>query len=417
MFKKKSLLIVLALIMSLSILVIGCGEEEEEDKLVIDSYTSDPAPREAMEKMVEMYEEENPDVDVELNITAHEDFKEAIRTWLASDTPPDVFTWFAGERAEYFVENDLIRDISHIWEEEGLDEVVPEGYQRESFFDGDAYFMPHQSYIWGVYYNEEIFADLGLEEPTTWDEFIEVNETLKANDIAPITIGTRFQWTAAGWFDHLNIRINGFDFHQEVTTGEVDFTDERIVAVFEKWKDLIEADYFIDSPASYTWQEAMEFLEAEEAAMYLMGSFIHDSATDELSEKLNFFKFPEIDKSPTAVEAPIDGYMIPVNARHQENAEDFVRFAASVEGQQHWVEDVGRVAPNRDVPEESYDEETKREMEMINEAEGIAQFLDRDMNEDFANRMMDYLIEFWENPDDYMDILERLEDQRQDFYE
>ncbi len=413
---KKFLIFGLAICLMFSLSNFAVSAESLEGELIIDSYTSDPAPREAMNEMIDRFQEMHPELDIELNITAHEDFKHAIRTWLASDTPPDVFTWFAGERAEYFVENDLVQSMDHIWEEEGLYEMLGEGYKNESIFDGEAYFMPHQSYMWGVYYNQEMFEELGLEEPETWDEFLEVGETLKDNDITPFTIGTRFEWTAAGWFDHLNIRINGFDFHQEFVTGEVPMTDDRVVAVFEKWKELIEDDFFIDYAASYSWHEALEYLEDEEAAMYLMGSFIHDSATDELSEKLSFFPFPEIEKSPTVVEAPIDGYMLPAEARNVEAAEEFLRFAASVEGQENWARDVGRVVPNPNVPEDAYDEETRKEMELISEAEGIAQFLDRDMEEDFAITMMSYLIEFWENPHNYMDVLERLEDERQDYF-
>ncbi len=416
MFKKAVYILVFSLILTMTFSLQFSGMSSAEE-LVIDTYMSDPAPKEAMEKMVDIYQEKNPDLDIELNITSHEDFKEQVRTLLMAKDGPDVITWFAGERAEYFVEKGLVKDITHIWEEENLYDKYSESYQDESVFDGKAYFLPHQSYGWSVFYNQEIFDEYGLKEPEIWDEFIEVCDTLKENDITPFTIGTRFEWTAAGWFDHLNIRINGFDFHKKVTAGEVKFTDDRIVKVFEKWKELIEKDYFIEDPASYTWQEALEFMEKEEAAMYLMGSFIHDSATDELSEKLDFFRFPAIEKSPTAVEAPIDGYMIPANANNIEAAEDFLKFAASVEGQQHWVEDVGRVAPNENVPEDSYDEETKKEMKMINEAEGIAQFLDRDMEEDFAITMMSYLIEFWENPDNYMDVLERLEAERASHYE
>ncbi len=410
-------LLIMSLVLSLVFAFsAGIVADSLDGQLIIDSYTSDPAPRQAMEEMVEKFQELHPDLDIELNITAHEDFKQGIRIWLASDTPPDVFTWFAGERAEYFVKNDLVQSISHVWEEEGLFDTIPEGYQLESIFNGEAYFLPHQTYIWGIFYNQEIFADLGLEEPETWDQLIEVCERLKENGITPFTIGTRFEWTAAGWFDHLNIRINGFDFHQEFVTGQVPMTDDRVVRVFEKWKELIDADYFIEYPASYTWHEALEFMENDEAAMYLMGSFIHDSATDQLSEKLTFFSFPAINKSPTAVEAPIDGYMVPAHARNVEAAEEFLKFAASVDGQLNWVEDVGRVVPNPDIPMEAYDEETKREMEYISQAEGIAQFLDRDMAEDFAITMMGYLIEFWENPDNYLDVLERLEQERQDFY-
>lgn len=66
--------------------------------------------------------------------------------------------------------------------------------------------IPYTYYQWGIYYRKDIFDKLGLSEPKTWDEFLAVNAKLKANDIAPIAIGTKYLWTAAGWFDYLNMR-------------------------------------------------------------------------------------------------------------------------------------------------------------------------------------------------------------------
>ena len=43
---------------------------------------------------------------------------------------------------------------------------------------------------------------------------------LKKNGITPITIGTKFLWTAGGWFDYLNLRINGYQFHMDLTAGK-----------------------------------------------------------------------------------------------------------------------------------------------------------------------------------------------------
>ena len=62
------------------------------------------------------------------------------------------------------------------------------------------------NYQWGVYYRKDIFEELGLEVPATWDDLLQVSAALKENDIAPFTIGTKYLWTAAGWFDYLNLR-------------------------------------------------------------------------------------------------------------------------------------------------------------------------------------------------------------------
>ncbi|MGV2435174.1 MAG UNVERIFIED_CONTAM: hypothetical protein LVT10_10120 [Anaerolineae bacterium] len=38
-------------------------------------------------------------------------------------------------------------------------------------------------------------------------------DALNAIGITPITVGTRYRWTAAAWFDYINMRTNGPEFH------------------------------------------------------------------------------------------------------------------------------------------------------------------------------------------------------------
>ena len=75
-------------------------------ELIVNSMHSDPLPKEAFAAIIAKFQELNPDIDVKVNTTAHEEFKKAVRIWLASDNPPDVITWFAGNRAMFFVEKD-----------------------------------------------------------------------------------------------------------------------------------------------------------------------------------------------------------------------------------------------------------------------------------------------------------------------
>ena len=399
-------------------LILSFSAVSMAETLTVNTYTSDPAPRKAMQKLVEIYEENNPDVDVELNITAHEDFKKAIRVWLSSDNPPDVFSWFAGNRAKFFVDKGLVMPFTDVWEEENLDQKIPRAFKSISFFEDEAYFLPHSYYWWAVYYRESIFAEYGLEEPQTWEQLLEVGETLKANGITPFAIGTKFKWTAAGWFDYLNMRINGPEFHVDLMHGEVPFTDDRVAEVFKKWKYLIENDFFVENAAAYSWQEGLQFMTQGDAAMYLMGQFINDAVSEEVSEDMDFFRFPIINKNvPVGEDLPTDGFMIPAKAPNPEMAKDFIAFLASVEGQRVFAEDMGRMVPNTDVPDEVYDDAALKGKAMIESTDALAQFYDRDMDPAMAGDTMDLLMKFWQYPDQYESIMEEMEQVRQDVME
>lgn len=408
---KKIVLIVLIFIMLFSItLIVGA-----QDKLIVNTYTSDPAPRKAMKGLVKKYEKLNPEVDVELNITAHEDFKKAIRVWLSSDNPPDVFSWFAGNRAEYFVDKGLIMDITDVWEEENLYQKYPKAFQSISIFDGRAYFLPHNYYWWAIYYRDSIFEKYSLEEPKTWKELLNVCETLKENGITPFAIGTKFRWTAAGWFDYLNIRINGVKFHRDLMHGEVSFTDNRVAEVFKKWKYLIECDYFVENAAAYSWQEGLKFMTQGKAAMYLIGQFVHDAVQSEkVARDLDFFRFPIINKNiPIAEDLPTDGFMVPAKANNPEQAKDFIAFLSSVKGQKIFAEDLGRMVVNKNMPEKVYTKSALKGKKMIEGTDKLAQFYDRDMDPELADKTMNSLMKFWQRPNTYRQIMKEMEQYRQ----
>ena len=187
-------------------------------KLVIASNASDQAPRAAFEEIVAKFQAANPDIDVQMNTTEHEAFKTAIRTILAADKGPDVATWFAGNRMAGFVADGLFGDISDVWAQEGLASSMASTMPSVTF-DGKQYALPYSYYQWGVYYRKDIYDANGISVPKTYDEFLDNCKKLKANGIASVAIGTKYLWTAAGWFDYLNLRTNGLDYHIDLMLG------------------------------------------------------------------------------------------------------------------------------------------------------------------------------------------------------
>ena len=247
----------------------GAAEQRE---LVINSNLSDPAPKAAFQTMVDKFKAEYPEIDVTLNTFDHEAYKTAIRNFLASD-PPDVALWFAGNRMKFFVDQGLIMDVSDLWEDAGFNDSMASS--KAAFtVDGNQWGVPWGYYQWGVFYRQDIFDQYGLDVPETWDEFLEVGDTLADNGITPVTIVTKFLWTAGGWFDYLNLRINGYDYHMDLTAGEASYLDPELDEVFDVWGDLIDRGFFLENHATYSWQEAQAPFINGNAAMYLIGNFI-----------------------------------------------------------------------------------------------------------------------------------------------
>jgi len=279
--------------------------------------------------------------------------------------------------------------------------------------------MPFNSSSPIMYYNVEALEKAGVTPPKTWEEFLTVCETLKENGYAPLTIGTKYRWTAAAWFDYLNMRVNGPEFHINLMLGKESYEDPRVLKVFtDYWQPLIENGYFIEEPAAYSWQEALQFMIDGEAAMYLMGDFIRDSYPDDVeAEQLDFFQFPIIDPNvPIGEDAPTDGYFISANSQNPEAAKKFLAFLGSAEVQEYFAEKVGRLATNNEVDMSLYSENQQKGIEMIQTADYVAQFYDRDTTPEMADEGMNGFMRFWDNPDEIEEILANLEMARQEIF-
>jgi multiple sugar transport system substrate-binding protein/raffinose/stachyose/melibiose transport system substrate-binding protein len=382
--------------------------------ITYNSYNGDPLPRAFDEKVVNMWNEANPLMPVQQSIIAHEDFKQAIRAYLVADPAPDVLTWFAGNRARFFIDKGLIADISDVFADNGFNDTYAPGFQALASVDGKQYFLPTAYYWWAVYYRPSLFEKAGITKaPETWDEFLGACDALNAVGITPITIGTKYPWTTAAWFDYLDMRVNGPEFHINLMLLKESYTDERVKKVFEYWKQLLDHKCFIEDPAAYAWQDAIPFMTDGKAAMYLMGQFIKDSYPDEMENDLDFFRFPIIDPNvPVGEDAPTDGFFMAAAARNLDGGKQFLAFLGSKEVQQMGFDELGRLPTRTDVDISAAAPDTQKGIALIQDADYVAQFYDRDTTPAMAEVGMEGFTRFWDDPSSIDQILADLEAER-----
>ena len=379
-------------------------------KLVIASNASDQAPRAAFEEIVAKFQAANPDIDVQMNTTEHEAFKTAIRTILAADKGPDVATWFAGNRMAGFVADGLFGDISDVWAQEGLANTMASTMPSVTF-GGKQYALPYSYYQWGVYYRKDIYDANGISIPKTYDEFLDNCKKLSANGIASVAIGTKYLWTAAGWFDYLNLRTNGLDYHIDLMLGKTKYTDKGVVNTFKNWTKAVEAGCFMDDHQNYSWQEAQAPLINGEAASYLIGNFIVPNLPEDTQAQLDFYQFPPIDPSlELGEDAPTEIIFMPSNAQNVENGKKFMAFFSQPENLTYMNDVLKQLSPHSGSPAPT-DRFLKAGSEMLSKSK-TAQFFDRDTTPEMAKAAMQLMVEFMLDTDSMMDILEEMEEER-----
>ncbi|ASP34418.1 ABC transporter substrate-binding protein [Labrenzia sp. VG12] len=382
--------------------------------------TSNPAPRATMEEMIAQFQEKNPDLTIETTVIDREAYKTQIRNFLTANAP-DVATWYAANRMRPYVEAGLFEDVSDLWDGTDLGENLA-STKGAMTIDGKQWGVPYTYYQWGVYYRKDIFDELGLSEPTTWEE--EKANCQKIIDAGKkcYTIGTKFLWTAGGWFDYLNMRTNGFDFHMDLLTGKAKWTSDEVRQTFANWRELIDMGAFIDNHQTYSWQEALPFMVKGDAAAYLMGNFavapLREAGLSD--DQIDFYQFVEINPDvELAEDAPTDTFHIPANAENKENAREFLKFVASADVQT-WINDgkhLGQLPVNSKSSVDN-DKFLEQGFEMLssNSPGGVAQFFDRDAPAEMAKVAMEGLQEFMVKPDNLDKILARLDRAQERIY-
>lgn len=347
------------------------------------SNASDDVPKKAYQQVFDAFKKATGTT-VNVNTVDHNSFQENISNYLQG-SPDQAFTWFAGNRMQFFAEQDLVAAIDDVWAQVSAD-YSDAFAQASTGADGKKYFIPFYNYPWAIFYRKSVFKDKGYTVPTTWDEFKTLGAKMKTDGLVPLAFGDKDGWPAMGTFDYLNMRINGYQFHIDLMSHKSPWDDDKVKKVFQTWKDDL-LPLSQENALGRTWQEAAQSLVKKEAGMYLLGMFVSQQFPTADLDDLDFFAFPEIDKAigADAVEAPIDGFLVSKNGLNPQSTA-LMSYLASDEAQLIYLKsDPGVVAANKTASTDTYNALQKKAAELISSAKSISQFLDRDTRPDFAS--------------------------------
>lgn len=358
------------------------------------------------------FEQRHPGIQVEFLFKNDADYKASLGDWFARGEGPQVLNWQGGERLFQYVRQGYVASISGLWQSRGLSDTFTVGAQGAVTWEEARYGIPISYYQWGFYYRKSLFEELNLAPPQNWEEFLAVCARLKREGIVPITMGATNHWPTAAWFDYFNLRINGLEFHQRLLKGEIPFTDPRVADVFEKWKLLLDRDYFVPQYTRWEWAQAMPFLYHKMAGMTLIGNFFAASMPPALKDDFDYFAFPRINPEvPIYEEAPLDIFMIPAYAQGNPAAEKFLLAVADAEFQSDLNSRLGMISPNTR-SQSSDDYFIRKGAETLDRAQGLSQFFDRDTSDAMAQAATRIFSEFMASRD-IEQTLSKLERARQ----
>jgi multiple sugar transport system substrate-binding protein len=399
--------------LSLSAALVGAAQA---GTLTVNVAFKGAGQRVVWQQIFDQFKKAHPEIDLKVAFVDEEAYKVQLPGWL-STVAPDVVTWHNGERMAYYAKRGLFEDLSGDWSKNGWNSMYASTKEASSY-NGKQYAAPTVYYSWGMFYRKDLFRKAGIAgEPKTWPEFLDACKKLKAAGIVPVAVAGRDAWTLAGWFDYLDLRINGNAFHQKLMAGDVPYTDPRVKKVYTTWKQLIDDKVFIDNSLSYDLDSVQPFLFQGKAAMMLMGTFIAAGFPQDIKPEMSYFQFPTIDdKVPTAEDGPVESMHIPTRAKNKADAHTFLAYMETPEIGAQLAKGLGSLSANSKSPEPE-DPISKIGFQILSNTKGgIAQFYDRDMTKEMADEGMKGMQQFVSDPGQLDAILAQLEATRKRIY-
>ncbi len=245
--------------------------EEPAEEVTITVWSWRTEDEDAYNEIFDVYEAEHPGVTVEFVPFVATDYNNILATGLTGEGGPDVVQLRAYGGVQPLIEaGQLLPLDGEIESLANFPEDLLKGATGRA--DGRIYGVPFGVQAFTAFYNVDIFNELGLEEPQTWDEFINVLDTLKEAGYIPISAPAKDTWMLPLIHDAVAAsRYGGPEFEKEVLAGETDFNDPDYVASIQVIKDL--EPYFPEDIVGIDYASSKTLFLTEQAGIFLGGSF------------------------------------------------------------------------------------------------------------------------------------------------
>ncbi len=347
---KRIVSIMVALVVLFMLVAPATAQEPSGELEIFSWWAGDEGP--ALEALIAKYTELYPDVAVNnATVTGGSgvNARAVLRTRMLGGDPPDSFQVHAGwELIGTYVVADRMEDITFLFEEEGWLDKYPQGLIDLLSYNDGIWSVPvniHRSNVlWYVPANLETW---GIAAPESWDAFLEVCPTIQEAGVTPLVIAEN--WTVIHLWENVAVAELGVEGWNGLWSGEKKWTDDDVVAMWDKFGAILDCSNIDVDAASLSWQQATDQVVNGEAAFNVMGDWAagYMATTLELEPGVGFgwATAPGTDGVFVMLS---DSFGLPKDIKNRDAAVAWLKLLGSVEGQDIFNPLKGSIAAHLD---------------------------------------------------------------------
>jgi raffinose/stachyose/melibiose transport system substrate-binding protein len=337
---RRTLLAVAASGAALSLMLAGCagagtpaeGEPVELTMLVDDTENT----LATSQALVDAFMAANDDITIELETRpGGGEGDNIVKTRLATGEMADLFWYNSGSLLQALNPDQTLLNIA----DEDFVGNISETFVAGVSTDNGVYGVPAGTAMGGgVLYNTAIYDELGLEVPTTWDDFMANNAAIDAAGYDAVIQTYADTWTSQLFVlaDFANVLVEDPEWAEAYTANERKYAEDEVaIRGFENLQEVFEAGYLNEDFASATFDDGMRKVALGEGAHYPMLTFAVPTIVELYpaeSENVGFFALPGENAENPLTTWLSAGLYAPADTEFPDAVKRFMAFVASVEG-------------------------------------------------------------------------------------
>ena len=357
------------------------------------------------------YEKSHEGVKVVQETFENQSYKTKIKAAVAANELPDIFFTWGGGFSASFVESGRVLDVTNVYSK--YESALPKPMLTNLTWYDKIYGASYIMNVSMLFYNKKMFADNGINPPTSFDELVSACKAFNDKGITPFGISAKDVWVLAQTHDALTLKSVGPDVLKSVLTkeGKDSYNSPAFLDASKKWAELIKANAYIKDAAALTNDEAAQTFYDGKEPMYIMGSWMPGSIATKSPTPNDFDVIPvPVLNSANAkltdfMGGPSDSLMVSASSKNPEVAAEAMYEIAKSVSKYGYLNGSGIAAWNVDYDDSKVNPLVKKVQGLTSKATSFTLWFDTLMQAEDANIYLDNLAQLYSGiitPDDFV---------------
>lgn len=290
-----------------------------------------------MDDIAAAYMADHPNVTIKVVSMKTQDMNTTLKMALTSGTGPDIFYYDAGPGyMGALADAGLLLELDAYAEKYGWEDKLAGWSLNAGKRNDHLYGLACEYEMLCVWYNKTIFAELGVEIPTTYDEFVEICKKAKEAGIVGLGLDDMEKWPGYHYESLFYGAFGGPELESAVLDQENEngWNQPEFAAGLDALRSLVAEGYTSEFPNGIAHDDALRDFYVGGCAMYMTGTWETNGMWENMGENVGLFVFPSASEDILTTPPVGVGSAMQVSATtaHPDEVVDFMNYIFDAEG-------------------------------------------------------------------------------------